>query len=230
VVTAAPIDPSEIPELSDIQFLTIGSDSWTSFRNEYRGDRRVQTWVSSAPPIRTEDVPMKWQLAEIVHLAPIAQEVSPDFILGCPSGLCCATIQGWLRGKTSSSAVLVEVNADLERALRYLDVGIMSGEDIQNDQVLLAQLATWSRSLVVTRGPDGCDILEEGGARHVRTKPVQLADPTGAGDMFAAAYFIAFSKNRDADAAARFANEFAGWILEEPGRLDLTPGDTPFDL
>ncbi|MFC2085616.1 PfkB family carbohydrate kinase [Bacteroidota bacterium] len=229
VVTSAPEDPTAFQELFDIEFFTVPSDDWTRFDNEYAGGRRVQTWSSSASRIEVQDVPMMWQAAPIVHLGPIAQEVSPDFALGCPSPLCCATIQGWLRGRSSSSTVLVEVNAELHRSLRYFDVAIVSEEDVLDDATLINELAESARVLILTRGENGCDVFVEGERQRVATSRVDTADATGAGDIFAAAFFVAFGNHPNALLAAQFANKFTGWILQDKSRLDGQAGQSGFE-
>lgn len=226
VVTSAPDDLASFPELADIEFLNIESKSWTSFENRYLdGTGRVQNWISTAEPIDVDNVPISWQLAPIVHLAPIAQELSTDFALGCPSDLCCATIQGWLRGRSSSSKVLVEVNAGLDRALKYLGAAVVSEQDVMADQRLIDELAESARLLIVTRAELGCDVYQEEGRKRIPVEKVEVADPTGAGDIFAAAFFVAYSESSDAVQSARFANDFTAWILQDISRLDGPAGE-----
>jgi len=229
VVTSTPEDPSDYPELFGIEFLTIPSDEWTRFENRYSGGRRVSTWTSTATSIKISDVPISWQMAAIVHLGPIAQEVSPDFALGCPAAHCCASIQGWLRGRSSTSTVLVEVNADLHQSLKYLDAVVVSEEDVLHDSTLINELAENARVLILTRGENGCEVFTNGDRQRVTTSHVDVGDPTGAGDIFAAAFFIAFTDHKKPVEAARFANRFTGWILEDPARLDGEPGHSGFE-
>jgi len=229
VVTSAPEDPAGFPELFDIEFRTIPSEEWTRFDNQYSQGRRVATWTGTASEIKPSDVPIAWQLSPIVHLGPIAQEVSPNFALGCPSEFCCATLQGWLRGRSSTSRVLVEVNADLHGSLKYLEAAVVSEEDVLRDSALVNELAGNARLLVLTRGENGCEVFVNGDRRRLTTTRVDARDPTGAGDIFAAAFFIAFSEHRQPLEAARFANRFTGWVLEDLTRLDGTPGQSGFN-
>ena len=224
VLTSAPEDLSAHPDFEGCEVHTVPSDEWTSFENHYEQDGRRQIWHSNAAKLDIDDVPRGWQTAAIMHIGPIAQEVPPDLALGCPAGLCCATIQGWLRGRSYSSNVLVEVHADLLRALRYLDAAVVSQEDVQGDRVLIRQLADAARILVVTRGPAGCQILMNGESLDLSVEPVEPRDPTGAGDVFAAAFFSALSTTGDALGSGRFANKFARWFLEDRSRLNLPVG------
>ncbi len=229
VVTSAPEDPAGFPELFDIDFRTIPADGWTRFDNQYSEKRRLATWTSTASEIKVSDVPVSWQLSPIVHMGPIAQELSPNFALGCPSEFCCATIQGWLRGRSSTSKVLVEVNADLHRSLKYLEAAVVSEEDVLHDSMLINELAENARLLVLTRGENGCEVFINGERRRLTTKRIDVRDPTGAGDIFAAAFFVAYAEHRQPLEAARFANRFTGWVLEDLKRLDGIPGESGFE-
>jgi sugar/nucleoside kinase (ribokinase family) len=59
--------------------------------------------------------------------------------------------------------------------------------------------------VVVTLGPSGCVVFADGIAELVRARRVTSADPTGAGDAFAAAYLAARSAGAAPTAAARRA-------------------------
>ena len=47
--------------------------------------------------------------------------------------------------------------------------------------------------------------------------PVAEVDPTGAGDVFAAAFLIRLQETQDPIAAARFANATASFCVQAPG-------------
>ena len=44
--------------------------------------------------------------------------------------------------------------------------------------------------LVMTRGPEGCDVIHCGKRRYVAAVSVDQVNPTGAGDVFAAAFML----------------------------------------
>jgi sugar/nucleoside kinase (ribokinase family) len=223
VVTAVPVDPSTIDELRGIECLSIPSQDWTRFENHYETGKRQQKWISTAAEIEVDDVPISWQLAQIVHVGPIAQEISPQFVMGCPTELNCATLQGWLRARSTDSKVLLELNAELETGLKYLDGAVLSEEDVISDPVLIEQLTQSCRLLVLTRGGEGCDVYVKGERQRVTTTQIDVEDPTGAGDVFAAAFFVRFAATQNPVESAKFANRFSAWILEKPERLDLEP-------
>jgi sugar/nucleoside kinase (ribokinase family) len=67
--------------------------------------------------------------------------------------------------------------------------------------------------VVVTLGSRGCIVFADGVAELVRAHPVAAADPTGAGDAFAAAYLVARSGGAAPTAAARRAAALVSDLL-----------------
>jgi sugar/nucleoside kinase (ribokinase family) len=111
--------------------------------------------------------------------------------------------------------------------LARADGVVLSEEDVGGDQHLLAEYATQTRLLVVTDGVRGCTVYEHGRARRFSAPAVDEVDPTGAGDVFAAAFFVALQRVGDAWTAARFANCVAARSVTRAG-LKSTP--TPDEI
>ena len=65
------------------------------------------------------------------------------------------------------------------------------------------------RVLAVTEGANGARLYWNGDLRRFNPPKMVEADPTGAGDIFAAAFFIRLNTTRDPWEAARFANALA---------------------
>jgi sugar/nucleoside kinase (ribokinase family) len=78
-------------------------------------------------------------------------------------------------------------------------------------------MANKCRVLAVTEGAAGARLYWNGDLRRFRALQVQEIDPTGAGDIFAAAFFWRFSKTRDPWAAARFATHLASFSVTRRG-------------
>ena len=71
--------------------------------------------------------------------------------------------------------------------------------------------------LVVTRGVLGSTVYQEGRAFHVAAFPAHEVDATGAGDVFAASFFIRFAETNDPLESARFASCVAAFSVEGIG-------------
>ena len=83
-----------------------------------------------------------------------------------------------------------------------------------------AVLAGWRRSvelLAYTRGERGAEISHHQSRRHIDAFPAQAVDPTGAGDVFAAAFLVRYREMGDPWEAARFAACAASLIVEAEG-------------
>jgi sugar/nucleoside kinase (ribokinase family) len=76
---------------------------------------------------------------------------------------------------------------------------------------------------VVTHGPRGATVYHGGEVRHLPTRPAHEVDPTGAGDVFAAAFLVRLHEIllergvEDPWEAAHFANVVASFSVEGIG-------------
>ena len=73
------------------------------------------------------------------------------------------------------------------------------------------------RVLAVTEGAHGTRIYWHGDVRRFRPPEVKEVDSTGAGDIFAAAFFTRLHTTRDPWEAARFATQLAAYSVTRPG-------------
>lgn len=222
MVTSAAPDLLWPQGLCDVQRKCIVSADSTTFENIYDSGVRHQRWLNSAAPIRFEDVPLSWRSPPIVHLAPIAQELSPVLCSQFPDSLVGVTLQGWLRGRDAESNVTFCPHEEVEPWLPYVDVVVLSLADVQGDSNRLLRYVTAAKIGVETLGPEGCRLYMGDEVIFVPTTPQPEVDPTGAGDIFAAAFLTHYRGNEDPVAAARFANACASLSLQAVG-LDGVP-------
>jgi sugar/nucleoside kinase (ribokinase family) len=96
-----------------------------------------------------------------------------------------------------------------EQALRHAGAVVMSVEDINRDLELVEEMAHKTRVLCLTEGESGSVLHWNGDRRRFRPLAVQEIDTTGAGDIFAAAFFVRLYHTRDPWEAARFATQLA---------------------
>jgi len=91
-------------------------------------------------------------------------------------------------------------------------MGLTGQADPVEAATLLARLGT---TVVVTRGAAGAVVVEPDGRTVAATSPVAVvADPTGAGDLFAAAYIWADLAARPVEERLRVATGYASLSLE----------------
>lgn len=216
---AADLDLSSLPE--QLLVLRQPSPATTIFENRYTPHGRIQIVYARAADIElgagAEQLPPEWRDAAIVHLAPIIQEIAPDCAELFPSALVGATPQGWLRSILPSGTVQVQPADLLRLPWSATRVAVLSEEDVLFDEALIEQLAERLPLLAFTRAERGATIFIEGRAHDVPAYAAEVVDPTGAGDVFAAAFLAELRRSGDALAAARWANAAASCAIEGPG-------------
>jgi sugar/nucleoside kinase (ribokinase family) len=86
---------------------------------------------------------------------------------------------------------------------------------LPNARAAAGHLAALGTTVVVTRGPGGALAVEPDGQAVVAAAPVAaVADPTGAGDLFVAAYIWADLAGRPIEERLRLATSYASLSLE----------------
>jgi sugar/nucleoside kinase (ribokinase family) len=217
IVTAASPD-LDLAALDGAPVQRIPSPNSTTFENIYHSQSRTQYLRGRAAPLTTDHVPTEWRRAPIVHLAPLARELAADLPSAFPGAFVGLTMQGWLRQWDTAGLVSRCGWPEAVTVLPQVSAAVLSIEDVDGDWALLEQWAQAANLLVVTEGARGCTIFVKGrGARQFAPPPHPEADPTGAGDIFAAAFFIHLYETRDPWAAARVANHVASVSITRPG-------------
>jgi hypothetical protein len=220
IVTSAGADVS-LAALDGIPTVTIPSEHSTTFENIYSVEGRKQILHHHAAPIDFIHVPEVWRRAGIIHLGPIANEVSPILPKGFAPDLLGLTAQGWMRGWDELGRVH-PVQWEDAFALEAAGAVVISLEDVGGDMEQVERLAQHTRILAVTEGAAGCVLYWHGDRRRINAPKFSEADATGAGDIFAAAFFIRLYTTRDPWEAARFATLIASHSVTRTG-LDGIP-------
>ncbi len=215
------IDLNRLP--ADLQIVSRAFDSpSTTFENIYHDGRRRQVIRAHAGALTSSDVPMSLRNSAIVHLGPVAREVSDEIADCFPTSLLGLTPQGWMRRWDEHGVVHPAAWRPASALLRRADAIILSEEDVGGDVALVESLAAQTSVLVLTAGWQGAAVYHAGQRRSFASPQVNEVDPTGAGDIFAAAFMSALEQRRDPWLAARFANCVAAHSVERSG-LDSIP-------
>ncbi|WP_172797887.1 PfkB family carbohydrate kinase [Longilinea arvoryzae] len=193
------------------------SEYSTTFENIQTPNGRIQYLHHLASGLDYSMVPRTWQDAPIVHLGPIAQEVDPKLARAFPDSQVCLTPQGWLRTWNSDHKVHPTDWPEARYVLENASAAVLSIEDVQGDESILEDMLSSIRILVVTEGARGSRLYWNGDLRYFRPPEVPEIDPTGAGDIFAAAFFVRLYQTHDPWEAARFATQLAANSVTRPG-------------
>lgn len=216
IVTAVGEDVP-LEALNGIPVVSAGSNSSTIFENTYAETGRVQYLRARASRLELDRVPAPWRSAPIVHLAPIADEVDSVLPKGFSPTLLGLTPQGWMRQWDSDGLISRREWVNSETALARADAVVLSREDVQGDDLLIEHMAGGTKILVVTEGAAGAVLYWHGDRRRFHAPTVREVDATGAGDIFAAAFFVRYLNTRDPWEATRFATLLASHSVERPG-------------
>jgi hypothetical protein len=223
IVTSA--EPGLIlpPVFEGIECVRLPARHTTTFRNVYTNGTRQQYIEARSDPIQASHIPSEWLGVPLVHLGPLAREIDEGIVHQFPGGWVMATPQGWFRSWDETGYVSLGTWKGAERLLPYLTALVLSDEDVRGDPDCIARFAAITRTLVVTNGARGCTVHHAGEERHFPARPAHEVDPTGAGDVFAAAFLIRLQESAlvtgrpDPWDAARFANVVASFSVEGPG-------------
>jgi sugar/nucleoside kinase (ribokinase family) len=180
---------------------------------------------AKAERLDVEHVPFDWLDTQILLAAPVLDEVDPTILGRFRRSLVGAVGQGWLR-RWSGAADTPLGRGDLSSIEAIPPVGalLVSDEDFEGALSDLPEVLEGLTPIaVVTHGVAGADLFWSGEWRPVPAFRAREADPTGAGDVFAAAFLVRLSETRDPVGAARFASAAASLSVEATGPLESAP-------
>lgn len=210
------------PYLGALPIVNAPTDGSTTFENLETPGGRLQVLKNVASPLAVNLIPDTWCDAQIVHLAPIAQEVEPSLVRYFPTAMIGITPQGWLREWDQDGRVTLTEWPEASFVLRKAGAAVLSIEDLHHDEERIEELVTACRVLVITEGARGGRVYWNGDVRRFSAPKVDAVDMVGAGDIFATAFFFRYHNTRDPWEAARFAAELAGISVTRTG-MDSIP-------
>jgi sugar/nucleoside kinase (ribokinase family) len=203
--------------LDGIQIHNIGTERSTTFENIYTKEGRIQYVHHVAPDLIPAHVPEAWQHSSIFHIGPIAQEGKSLVVGGMGGSILGLTPQGWLRSWDGDGKVHPRAWQEAPDMLPKAGAVVISIEDVGGDEETIEMMASCTRVLAVTEGPAGARLYWNGDLRRFNSPEMEEVDATGAGDIFAAAFFWRLFATRDPWAAASFATHLASLTVLRRG-------------
>lgn len=203
--------------LPGVQVRRLSSGITTRFRNVYAAGVRHQFVLDRAEPIGVESLPHDWRVAPIAHLGPIAQEVDPLFIEAFPRSLLGVTPQGWMRKWGNDGRVRISQWRPNPATLQMVDVLVVGETEMSHYPNALPDFVSAVKVVALTQGSKGATLYYRNQSVHIPPFEAEEVDPTGAGDVFAAAFLIRYSETEDPLGAARFASCAASLSVEKVG-------------
>lgn len=203
--------PSEIEELmepyrSELELETLAAEQTTTMETFGFGLARSQRVLAWAGPFG-EDLLID---TAILHLAPVARETPPRW--RGDAGFVGLTPQGLLRRWAGEDGKIAPAPADPRRIPHTVQAMVLSEAERGSGGALIAEAVATGAIVAVTAGASDTTILLPGGEQPLTVKVPPVKDPSddvGAGDVFAAAFFVALKEGQTPLAAAGFANAAA---------------------
>jgi sugar/nucleoside kinase (ribokinase family) len=191
------------PYSRELKVRVLPTEKTTTLSTEGTGSERSQRLLEWAGPI-PEGMSVK---TSILHLAPVAQETpghwggSADFIGITPQGLT----RRW-----DGHGEISQIPLDLGRLPERYDAVVISETERASCEGLISRVGESDAVIVVTAGSKPITIHAASGT--TRTPSLALGPPQddlGAGDVFAAAFFVALRDGLSPSKAAEFGNAAA---------------------
>lgn len=219
IFTSASQDLVLPPELEGVEVHILPATATSTFANIYHGSTRTQYLYARAQELQPGDLPESLKGCRLVHLGPLTREVDPMFVHAFgPGASIVVTPQGWMRQWNAHGLIRPRPWTEAVEILPYVRALVLSEQDIAGFEERLDSYIEMAPLTALTRGPLGARIYPRG--RLPFESPAFAApeiDPTGAGDVFAAAFVIRLDETGDAVEAARFANCVASFSIQAQG-------------
>jgi 1D-myo-inositol 3-kinase len=224
VVTCCASDVNPETIVSGVEWLVVDDAHTTTFANRYGESGREQLLLATALPLGIDAIPETWREAPIILLAPVFHDIQDNVPaqLARPGTLLGLGAQGWLR-RLDGERVL---KGRFEARPSWLagDVVFVSEEDIEDAEAVSA----WQDVVpvvVLTRARKGATVWDARGRHDIAPFETNEVDPTGAGDVFAAAFLVRLQETGEAVTAARFASAAAALSVTAVGTAGVAGRD-----
>jgi 1D-myo-inositol 3-kinase len=218
VVTSAGADLDVAHSLPGADVVCHPADATTLFENIYLNGGRKQVVHQRADTITCEQIPSLWRQTPMAYLGSIDQEIDESvFHCFADDVLIGVMPQGFFRRWNEEGQIYFAPWEPSLAVLRRINLLVISELDVPGPDELVRDWGRFVDIIVVTRAERGATVYRSGESWYFAARPTQQVDPTGAGDVFAAAFLIRFSETGDPRQAAAFANVVASFSIEEPG-------------
>jgi len=209
--------------LSGVKADVAPSSRTTTFVNIYADDgTRTQRVEAAAPPLDPARVPAAWLKADVVHLAPILGEVDLGAWVRAARGPFVGIgVQGWVRAVEPDGMVAQPPWLPSARDLSGVHAACVGEDDLRGQGDLLDRLAAAVPIVAFTHSERGCELILRGRTVKVGAYRTDQVDPTGAGDVFSAGFFLGLAEGAEPAEAARLGAAAASIVVEARGGESL---------
>jgi 1D-myo-inositol 3-kinase len=222
VLTSAGPDFDPERDLPGVEAFVHPSPASTRFQNVYGslGERR-QVMSTRAADIEMLPLPDAWRNPDVLLLGPVAGEIGPGAAQVFEAEVVGALAQGWLRQCDVDGNVSPRGWESPAADLAGVHALFLSENDLGPAGPPPSSLLAYVPLVALTRGWEGLTLLTRTSTHTVPSLPRPELDPTGAGDVFAAAFLVRYHETGDPLEAAAFGACAASCVVEGVGASSL---------
>src|SRR5262245_34852080 len=200
-----------------MEVVAVPASATTRFALDYQPEGRRLTIKERATRLEPAHLPPHFAEAGLAYLCPVADEVAPDLIRAFPDAAVGVGAQGWCRLWDRSGTVQMRPWPDPAPVLARAQALFLSSDDVAGWEAQALALYQHVPLGALTFAERGA-VLFVNGERHViPAAPATEVEPTGAGDVFAAAFLVRYNASGDALEAASYAAVAGALTVEAPG-------------
>lgn len=106
------------------------------------------------------------------------------------------------------------------------EAAVITAEHVDESSLARHVLSLGTKAMIITRGPHGCTAFIDENKRMRRIdeegiEPEKAVDPTGCGDVFAAAYCAHYLRSHDIVESVQFANRIGAFKARQSGSTEI---------
>jgi sugar/nucleoside kinase (ribokinase family) len=201
----------------EIEVVNVPAPASTRFALHYRPEGRALVLKARASALAPLHLPAHFAEASLAYLAPVADEVAPDFAGAFPNAAVGAGAQGWCREWDRDGRVGMRPWPDPRPVLSRIQALFLSSDDVAGWEERALALYQHVPLGALTMAARGAVLFVNGERYPVAPAPAVEVEPTGAGDVFAAAFLLRYNATGDPHEAAAFAAVAGAITVEAEG-------------
>jgi sugar/nucleoside kinase (ribokinase family) len=201
----------------EIEVVGVPAAGTTRFALDYLPGRRRLTLKERAARLESAHLPPHFAEASLAYLCPVADEVAPDLVNAFPEAAVGVGAQGWCRIWDKDGVVTMRPWPDPRPVLARAQALFLSSDDVAGWEERALELYQEVPLGALTFADKGA-VLFVNGERHViPAARAREVEPTGAGDVFAAAFLVRYNRTGDPLEAAAYAAVAGALTVEASG-------------
>jgi sugar/nucleoside kinase (ribokinase family) len=201
----------------EIEVVAAPASATTRFALDYHPGGRRLTLKERAARLEPSHVPPHFAGAGLVYLGPVADEVAPELAGAFPDAAVGVGAQGWCRVWDAAGTVRMRPWPDPRPVLARAQALFLSSDDVAGWEARALALYQDVPLGALTFAARGAVLFVNGERHAIAAAPATEIEPTGAGDVFAAAFLVRYNATGDAFEAASYAAAAGALTVEAPG-------------